>query len=388
MASKIFHVSSDRSLQTLVASEFPKEADLQKLLEEHPDLIDGEAVDPDEPRRWILIDREIAIAENEGSPGRWSIDHLFVDQDAILTLVEVKRSSDTRIRREVLGQMFDYVSHAMVTWTAEELRRLFEARCIRKDLDPARELLGFLGGDPGSETADEAIAAFWSSVAKNLELQRVRLLFVTDELPRELRRSIEFLNEHMAKVEVLGLELRHFTDGASRVLVPRVVGQTERARSQRRAAPGGPPWNEARLLESIERRSGPDACEVARRIIELSAATATYYWWSPSATNNGGVIPVYKQGDDEHFPYQLWSSGTVEFRFTYERKRPPFSDPALRSEWLSRLSKLPGLSAKSGIDGLPSIRVERLLDETTWLAFVETLRWWEETIGNEPKREE
>jgi hypothetical protein len=31
-----------------------------------------------------------------------------LDQDAVPTLVEVKRSSDTRIRREVMGQMSDY----------------------------------------------------------------------------------------------------------------------------------------------------------------------------------------------------------------------------------------------------------------------------------------
>src|SRR5262249_3604083 len=31
----------------------------------------------------------------------WSVDHLFLDQDAVRTLVEVKRGSDTRIRREV-----------------------------------------------------------------------------------------------------------------------------------------------------------------------------------------------------------------------------------------------------------------------------------------------
>lgn len=36
------------------------------------------------------------------------MDHLFVDQDAIPTLVEVKRSSDTRIRREVVGQLLEY----------------------------------------------------------------------------------------------------------------------------------------------------------------------------------------------------------------------------------------------------------------------------------------
>jgi hypothetical protein len=33
------------------------------------------------------------------------------DQNAVPTLVEVKRSSDTRIRREVVGQMLDYAAN-------------------------------------------------------------------------------------------------------------------------------------------------------------------------------------------------------------------------------------------------------------------------------------
>ncbi|MFI0718271.1 hypothetical protein [Streptomyces sp. NPDC021224] len=36
------------------------------------------------------------------------MDHLFVDADAVPTLVKVNRAADTRIRREVVGQMLDY----------------------------------------------------------------------------------------------------------------------------------------------------------------------------------------------------------------------------------------------------------------------------------------
>jgi hypothetical protein len=37
---------------------------------------------------------------------------LIIDQHAIPTLVEVKRSTDTRIRREVVSQMLDYAANA------------------------------------------------------------------------------------------------------------------------------------------------------------------------------------------------------------------------------------------------------------------------------------
>jgi hypothetical protein len=59
---------------------------------------------PRDPRKWVLLDREAGLPDDEDAAGRWSVDHVFVDQDAIPTLVEVKRSSDTRIRREVVVQ--------------------------------------------------------------------------------------------------------------------------------------------------------------------------------------------------------------------------------------------------------------------------------------------
>ena len=44
------------------------------------------------------------------------------------TLVEVKRSSDGRIRREVVGQMLDYAA-SVTNWQADTLRGWFEAEC-------------------------------------------------------------------------------------------------------------------------------------------------------------------------------------------------------------------------------------------------------------------
>ena len=53
------------------------------------------------------------------------MDHLFLDQDSIPTIVEVKRSTDTRIRREVVGQLLDYAANAVVYWPVERLQAQF-----------------------------------------------------------------------------------------------------------------------------------------------------------------------------------------------------------------------------------------------------------------------
>jgi hypothetical protein len=49
---------------------------LQTLLADFPDLIAGSQIDPDSPRRLILVDREVGIPDTEGGHERWSLDHL------------------------------------------------------------------------------------------------------------------------------------------------------------------------------------------------------------------------------------------------------------------------------------------------------------------------
>ncbi len=85
----------------------------------------------------------------------------------------------------------------------------------------------------------DAIKSYWSLVEQNLRNGKLRLLFVADELPREVRRIIEFLNDKMRDVEVLGVELRQYVGLNLRALVPRVIGQTEMTRNQK-SNPGLP----------------------------------------------------------------------------------------------------------------------------------------------------
>ena len=53
---------------------------------------------------------------------RWSLDHLFLDQEGIPTFVECKRSTDTRARREVVAQMLDYAANGLQYWSMERIQ--------------------------------------------------------------------------------------------------------------------------------------------------------------------------------------------------------------------------------------------------------------------------
>ena len=126
MPERIYTSAGDGKLEALEETPFPTEAELQSLIAEHPELLDGEQIRPGNARRWILVSREKGIA-SAGEGARWAVDHLIIDQDAVPTLAEVKRGSNPEIRRTIVGQLLEYAAHASETWTAEELRVAFDA---------------------------------------------------------------------------------------------------------------------------------------------------------------------------------------------------------------------------------------------------------------------
>jgi hypothetical protein len=206
---------------------YDSEALLQTLLAKFPDLLASGQIDSASPRQWLLIRREMGIPAEEDASDRWSVDHLFLDQDAIPTLVEVKKGSNTDIRRKVVGQMLDYAANAVVYWPIERIRAEFEKNCD----NPEKRLAEFL--DDGSDPEE-----FWQKVKTNLQAGKIRMLFVADVIPSELRRIIEFLNQQIDPAEVLGVEIKQYVGQGMKTLVPRVVGQSAEAEGKKGSATG------------------------------------------------------------------------------------------------------------------------------------------------------
>lgn len=269
----LFHIDADKRLIAMTVTPYEAEDILQGLLETHPDLLAGGQMTPEEPRRWVLIKREHGVPDHEGAGGsRWSVDHLFVDQDAVPTLVEVKRSTDTRIRREVVGQILDYAANGVRYWPVESFRATFEAtqRELRKD--PEAELARLISNP--DFTPDE----FFIRVGDNLRAGRIRMVFVADVIPDELRRITEFLNEQMNPAEVFAVEVKQYkAEGhPGTVIVPAVYGRTATAsaKSASRRNPVG--------RDDLLGRSAPSTLEMLDRIEQLAAEVALVVHDTPS----------------------------------------------------------------------------------------------------------
>jgi hypothetical protein len=70
-------------------------------------------------------------------------------------------------------------------------------------------------------------------VKTNLAAERIRLVFVADEISPELRSILEFLNRQMSETEVFAIEVKQYVDdeGERQTIVPQVIGRTEAAKA-------------------------------------------------------------------------------------------------------------------------------------------------------------
>ena len=293
------YLRHDNEFVAMHERPYEAEAVLQVLLADHPEILAG-----GEPGHgghgWVLVKREAGVADAEGSADRWALDHLFLDGAGVPTLVEVKRSSDTRARREVVAQMLDYAANATSFWKVDSLRAWFEAECERQGTDSADALETAFGiTDPDG---------YWERVQTNLAADRTRLVFVADEIAPELRSIVEFLNRQMSETEVLAIEVKQYvdTDGERQTIVPRVVGQTEAARAAKgtRSRAGSPafdltsaPDDVRELIEKMDDLAGELGLTVR------SARTGRNY--QPQVSEPGveyaGGIGVYASGRGVEF---------------------------------------------------------------------------------------
>ena len=174
--SRIYRMG-DAGLTALTAEDFEKEQELEALIARYPELLG------DEDRRHALVRRQQGIGEVDEAPDRWAVDLLLVDHEAVPTLVEVKRGSNSDLRRRVVGQMLDYAAHARHV-SVDGLRESFDKSARSAGRDPDSVLSELLDDGDGAR-ADE----FWERVSTNLRASRLRLLFAADAIPEDPRSS-------------------------------------------------------------------------------------------------------------------------------------------------------------------------------------------------------
>ena len=281
-------------------------------------------------------------------------------------LVELKRAIDTRLRREVIGQMLDYAANGTAYWQAGRIAESFAASMARQGRDPDTELAAFLGGT--TEPQD-----FWQQVDANFSAGRIKMVFVADAIPRELARIIEFLNEQM-KADVRAVELSWFeSEGGVTALTPRVIGETQRAQTEKAVRGTMPPIDREAWIAEYLGKFGPATtagAEAYISVVENAGGRAEV------TSTRGSIIASYDTPVGTLYPVMLsrFAKGSVQLCLGYLMNRPMFYEVETRQELYDRLVKIVGPLTTTTLTGFPGFPVTKLNDPAVRRAFEDFLR--------------
>ena len=221
---------NDKKVYATPEIKYECEDVLQELVAMNPDLLLRPS-DDGKTHTLYLIRREQVVQATEDAGNSYSLDHLMVDDEGVPVLVEIKRSSDTRIRREVVAQMLDYACRASY-WNIDKLKEDFIAA-------------------NGQEVYDNLGEEFWEIVHKNLRASHLRLVFASDEIPDTLRILIEFMDRSMRDIEVYGVEIRRYKNDNVEMLSTNVVGNITKASEAEISKLPSRVWNEEDFIDYL-----------------------------------------------------------------------------------------------------------------------------------------
>lgn len=171
------------------------ESDLQAILARHPDLIPGVGDGARTCREF----------QSEAGPA----DIIVVGTDGDVTLVECKLAANPQVRREIIGQMFDYASR-LWKMDVDDFAARWHSRTQETLFSEDTE-----GGVPLRE-----------ALARNLAEGRFRIVLAVDAINPALKRMVEYLNFMSGpNTSVVAVEYSRLTQGSIEILAPRIYGQ-------------------------------------------------------------------------------------------------------------------------------------------------------------------
>lgn len=293
--SQVYLVAADSSTRAMNRVQCKSEdAELQTLLEKNYNLLPGDQIDPEAPRRWILIKREMPVPDPTTGTTRWSIDFLFADQTGIPTFVECKRYNDTRARREVIGQMLEYVANGQFYWTKEEMQSYADATALNRGSSLNTSVAEVQDSLPPDErlNPDE----FFMAVQRNLREAQVRIVFFLEQSSMELRSLVDFLNKQMERTEVLLVEAKQYSLDGMTVVSPLLFGYTEQARQVKQSgrinvSSASPQrWNKESFVSELKNKLTDGEVASVQRFIDYAGGSA---YKTKLGTGKTGSFGIY-----------------------------------------------------------------------------------------------
>lgn len=339
MSADIYVLENDGNSKILDKVQCKDETkELQDLLEKNLQMIPGKQINPEDPLRWMLIKREMPVPDPETGGNRWSIDFVLVDHLARLAFVECKRFQDTRSRREVIGQMFEYAANGSFYWKKNDLKGFAEESAKNLGATLEDELNALFEG----ETRD--VDEFFQQVTDNLEAGQMRLIFFMEEAPYQLKSMVEFLNKQMESTDVLLVEAAQYEHEGKRFVSPMLFGYTEEARRVKKTVTiqkgESKQWDEDSFFEAVKINLKDEEYQAIRNLYDECANMGCKFAWGRGKVD--GSFSVKFPSVSRNTVVSVFSEGTLQFAFEAYKRTPTQAE--FRDELKNRVETDMGLS--------------------------------------------
>jgi hypothetical protein len=326
------------------------EKSLQDLLIDFPELIPSDYINPEEPPIFIVVRSEAGVTAG-------SMDILLLDQYAVPTVIETKLIDNREIRRSVLAQGIEYLSHLQTEWSGD--RFLEEAKEYWAKKEKAFEQL------VQEKWGKEFDSPYISQLQSNIDTANMRLIIAADSIPSELRRMIEFLN-NTSKFEILGLEVALYSDEKdleNKYLIPALLGASEQTRDRKKKSRSQ--WSEARFFEAVEEKLSP---EVIEKIDDLYAfvnklTDEKIYWGTGKEVGSfTGKLDI-----DNHLYsiISVYTDGNISINIGWNHKRLTETNKNISEKFRKEVNQIAkkSITKNSWENGWPKIALESLSDQ-------------------------
>ncbi|WP_026079574.1 hypothetical protein [Spirulina subsalsa] len=373
MSGGIYLVQEDDQLVEMTERPYDSETLLQELLERYPNLLALHGAEYRTVRHWLVVQRIGSLPTDDLGAERWSINHLFLDQQAIPTLVDVRRDGDSRLRKEMIGQMLDYAANVGIYWPVESILDQFEVNCHRQNRDPEQVFEEFFGGDGDEEQ-------FWQQVKTNMQAGKIRLIFVADRISPELQRMVEFLNKQMDPAEVLAVEIKQYIshqDGL-KTLVSKVIGQTAEALQKKSStARERRQWDERSFLEEYQVRYGEDEASLVEDIYEWVRhhQSSLQVQWGIGDSYGGFAAKLEVNGQMAEL-FFVGIDGMLQIASDVYAALPPFDE---ETHWHELRGQLSGVGLALPVNPnerrLPNVQLSTIPDSEALKTFLAKFDW-------------
>jgi hypothetical protein len=180
------------------------------------------------------------------------------------------------------------------------------------DSDPEEVMGEFLGRDLDQE-------GLWENVKTNVQARKLRLIFVADVIPPELRRIVEFLNEQMNRTEVLAVEIKQYVKDDLKTLVRRVIGQT--ADAERNRPRPAARWDQGRFFAALQETCSGDEVALAENLLAFGTEVSGRGVDWGTGRDRGSFTPRLIIGNDRFSLFSVYTNAQISLNIGWNSER-------------------------------------------------------------------